>query len=182
MKVTYELTHEDLASLIEYHQRSSPTARQQRRGCLAVGFGAMLILPGVILMTRDKPVLATAVDIWPLLLGPILFALLANPYIRWRTRQMSNRLLSEGQNNGFYGPCELEAGPEVLIETRPSGSTTRNWSSVERVVMTPSHLFAYTSGTEAYVVPRRAFREEAEFRALADTIADRSGVSIQQDG
>lgn len=182
MKATYELTHDDLAAFIEYHQRSSPTARRQRIGCLGVALCALMILPVGILLTTDKPVLETAMDIWPLLLGPLLFAILAVPYIRWRTRQMSNRLLSEGQNKEFYGRCELEAGADALTETRPSGSTIRNWTSVERIAATPSHLFVYTSGIEAYVVPRRAFSTESEFRAFVDTIAEHSGVGVQTYG
>lgn len=182
MKAAYELTRDDLAAFIEYHQRSSPAVRRQRTGCLAIAFCALMILPAGILLTTDKPLLETAVDIWPLLLGPTLFAIFAIPYIRWRTRQMSNRLLSEGQNKEFYGECELEAGQEALTETRPSGSTIRNWTSVERVVTTPSHLFVYTSGIEAYVVPRRAFQHETEFRAFVDVICERSGVEVQATG
>jgi hypothetical protein len=65
-----------------------------------------------------------------------------------------------------------------LTETRPSGSTVRNWSSVERIAMTRDHLFVYTSGVEAYVVPRRAFSAESEFEDLANTIAEYSAVSV----
>lgn len=182
MKATYELTRDDLAALIEFHQRTSPAAKRQRTGCLAVAFCAMMILPAGILLTTDKPVFDTAIDIWPLLLGPLLFAIFAMPYIRWRTRQMSNRLLGEGQNKEFYGKCELEAGESTLTETRPSGSTSRNWTSVERVVTAPSHLFVYTSGIEAYVVPRRAFQNEADFKAFVDAIGKRSGVEVQASG
>ena len=182
MKATYELTRDDLAAFIEFHQRTSPAARRQKIGCLVVAFCALMILPAGILLTTDKPVLETAIDIWPLLLGPILFGIFAIPYIRWRTRQMSNRLLSEGQNKEFYGKCELEAGDDALTETRPSGSTIRNWTSVERIVTTPSHLFVYTSGIEAYVVPRRAFSAESEFNTFVDLVTERSGVEVQACG
>ncbi|QDT06543.1 hypothetical protein K227x_49530 [Rubripirellula lacrimiformis] len=182
MKTTYELTRDDLAAFIEFHQRTSPALRRQKIGCLVVAFFALMILPAGILLTTDKPVLETAIDIWPLLLGPILFGIFATPYIRWRTRQMSNRLLSEGQNKEFYGKCELEAGDEALTETRPSGSTIRNWTSVERIVTTPSHLFVYTSGIEAYVVPRRAFSTESEFDAFLGVITERSGMEVQGFG
>jgi len=179
MKATYELTRDDLAAFIEYHQRSSPTARRQRLGCFGVALCALMVLPAGILLTTDKPLLETAADIWPLLLGPILFAIFAIPYFRWRTRQLSDRMLSEGKNKEFYGKCELEVGDDALTETRPSGSTIRNWSSVERVVTTPSHLFVYTSGIEAYVVPRRAFPTESELNAFVDVIRKRSGVTAQ---
>lgn len=182
MKATYELTRDDLAALMEYHRRSSPAARRQGIGCLAAGLAALMILPAGILLTTDQPVLDTAMDIWPLLTGPILFAIFAFPYMRWRTRQMSNQLLSEGQNKEFYGECELEVGDDALTETRPSGSTIRNWTSVERVVTTPSHLFVYTSGIEAYVVPRRAFANESDFTAFVDAIGKRSGVDVAASG
>jgi hypothetical protein len=182
MKATYELMRDDLAAFIEFHQRTSPAARRQKIGCLIVAFCALMILPAAILLTTDKPVLETASDIWPLLLGPILFGIFSIPYIRWRTRQMSNRLLSEGQNREFHGECELEASDDVLTETRPSGSTTRNWTSVERIVTTPSHLFVYTSGIEAYVVPRRAFSTDSEFNAFVDAVRERSDVEVQACG
>lgn len=149
---------------------------------MAVAFGATMILPVGILLTSDKPVLERAAEIWPLLIGPLLFCILGSPYIRWRTRQMSNRLLSEGQNTGFNGECELLAGVDALTETRPSGSTIRNWASVERIVATPSHLFVYTSGIEAYVVPRRAFSTESEFNTFTDVVAQRSGIEVQTFG
>ena len=44
MKATYDLTRDDLAAFIEFHQRTSPAAKQQRVGCLAVAFCAMMIL------------------------------------------------------------------------------------------------------------------------------------------
>ena len=181
MKASYKLTRDDLAAFIEYHERSSPATRRQKIGCLAVAFCALMVLPCGILLTTDKPALETAMDIWPLLVDPILFPILAIPYIRWRTRQMTNRLLSEGQNKEFYGECALEADDDALTETRPSGSTIRNWTSVERVVTTASHLFVYTSGIEAYVVPRRAFSTESEFNEFIDAIAKRSGVEVTAD-
>jgi hypothetical protein len=177
MKATYDLTRDDLAAFIDFHQRTSPAAQRQKIRSLLVAFCVLLILPVGIVVTSDKPILETAADIWPLLLGPILFAILALPYMRWRTRQMSNRLLSEGKNKEYYGHCELEAGADALIETRPSGSTTRNWTSVERVETTQSHLFVYTSGIEAYIVPRRAFSSDAEFNAFVDVVTKRSGIS-----
>tara|TARA_A100001391_G_C5052112_1_gene273753 strand:+ start:630 stop:1181 length:552 start_codon:yes stop_codon:yes gene_type:complete len=173
MKVSYELTRDDLAAFIAFHQQTSPTAQRHRLGCLAVGVLGMLLLPVWILLTTDKPKLETAGTLWPLLIGPVVFVVFAGPYIRWRTRQMTNRLLSEGQNNGFYGPCELELGSDSLTETRRSGTTTRSWDAVERVEYTASHLFIYTSGIEAYVVPRRAFSHESEFMVFLNAITAR---------
>ncbi|MEX1231431.1 MAG: YcxB family protein [Planctomycetaceae bacterium] len=180
MNVSYELLPDDFAAFIEFHQQSSPVARRQRLGCFAIGLAALLVLPVGILLMTDKPRLEAAINIWPLLLGPILFAVFIVPYVRWRTRQMSRRLLTEGTNAGFYGACDLAIDSEGLTESRPSGSTSRKWTSVERIVTTPQHLFVYTSGIEAFVVPRRAFGTDSEFNAFADAIADKCGVAVER--
>lgn len=180
MKVSYELFPDDLTAFIEFHQRTSPVARNQQRGCFGIGLVATLVLPLGIVLTTDKPRMETAMDIWPLFLGPILFALFAKPYVRWRTRQVSRRLLAEGTNAGFYGECELAIDADGVTESRPSGSTTRKWACVERIATTPRYLFVYTSGTEAFVVPRRAFQTEAEFNEFAASIANQSGSTIER--
>ena len=180
MKATYELFPDDLAAFSEFHQRTSPVARNQRLGCFGIALVATLVLPLGIVLTTDKPRIQTAMDIWPLFLGPVLFALFAMPYARWRTRQVSRRLLSEGTNAGFYGECELAIGADGLTESRPSGSTTRKWSSVERIASTSHYLFVYTSGIEAFVVPRRAFQTEPEFNEFANAIASQSGATIDR--
>ena len=142
-------------------------------------FLALLVLPVGVLLSTDKPRLQVAMNIWPLFIGPVLFAVFAVPYINWRTRTAARRLLGEGRNEGFYGECEVILEPEGIRETRPSGSTTRNWSAVERVAVTPQHLFVYTSGIEAFVVPRRAFDTDADFSRFASAIAERSGSAIE---
>lgn len=180
MKASYELLPDDLAAFIELHQHSSPVARRQRRGCFAIGIAALLVLPVGILLTTKKPLLEAAINIWPLLLGPILFAVFIVPYVRWRTRQMSRRLLNEGKNAGFYGECELAIGEDGLTESRPAGSTTRKWAAVKRIVTTPQHLFVYTSGIEAFVVPRRAFDSDSEFTDFTDALVDKSGIAVQR--
>ncbi|MHB8866317.1 MAG: YcxB family protein [Pirellulaceae bacterium] len=180
MKASYELFPDDLAAFIEFHQRTSPVARNQRLGCFGMALVALLVLPLGIVLTTDKPRIQTAIDIWPLFLGPILLVLFVMPYVRWGTRQMSRRLLSEGTNAGFYGECDLAIDADGLTESRPSGSTTRRWSSVERIATTPRYLFVYTSGIEAFVVPRRAFHTEPEFNEFANVIASRSGATIDR--
>lgn len=182
MNASFEITRHDLAALIEFHQGTSPVARKQKLGCFAIALAGLLMLPVGIVLTSAPPRLQTAINIWPLFLGPILFALFAMPYMRWQTRQMSNRLLREGKNSRFYGHCELTIDSDGLTETRPSGVTTRKWSAVERVAVTPQHLFIFTSGTEAYVVPRLAFQTEAEFTTFVERITEHAGVAVDGRG
>jgi len=179
IKANFELRREDLAALIKHHQAASPAIGRYRNIRLVVAFCALMILPAIVLFASDKPFLETAKAIWPLLAGPVLFGVLAIPYTRWRTQQITRHLLDEGKNNGFYGPCQIQADDDGITETRGSGASTRTWASVERIATTSTHLFVYTSGIEAFVIPRRAFAVDVEFLRFADTIAQYAGIKIQ---
>lgn len=179
MNASYELTADDLAAFTVFHNATSPVVRRQRTGCLTVGVLLMLALPTLILTTSDKPIAETAKNIWPLLAGPVLFLLFIIPYSKWRIANLSQRLLREGTNAGFYGQCTLSLDDNGLKETKESGDTIRKWSAVERFVATQDHLFIYTSGIEAFVVPTLAFQTSEECLNFQEAISERSGVSVE---
>jgi len=179
MQATYTVSRDDLAQLIDFQIRTSPTAKTQRFKVLLIGTVATLALPLLVLSQSEKPLLRAAVDIWPLLIAPVFFAAFFLPYLRWKMRRTATRFLDEGQNIGLYGECQLDVGVDSLTETRPSGVTVRNWDSIERVVSTPDHLFVFTSGLEAFVVPRRDIPSAPDFDALAADIAKRAGVAVE---
>jgi hypothetical protein len=180
MKVSYELTTDDMAALVQLHNARSPTVRRQRYGCLLIGFFAMLSLPALIFLSSEKPLLQTATDIWPLLLGPLLFLMFAIPYLNWRTGNLAKRMYREGRNSGYYGECSIVLEPNGIRESTASGDTVRKWASVEKIVVSRQHLFVYTAGVEAFVVPRRAFATEADFNTFVQQVADKSHVDIQR--
>ena len=179
MKASYNLSSNDLVAFVQFHSAQSPTVRRQRYGCLVIAFLVMLLFPTFILLTNDMPLLETAQNIWPLLLSPPLFLLVVIPYIKWRSRNLSKRMLEEGRNLGFYGDCTLSLETDGIHESKSSGETVRNWSSVEKIVVAPKHLFIYTSGIEAFVVPRRAFTSDVDFNSYIQQIADQSNVDLQ---
>ena len=91
MKADFEFIPDDLVAFTTVHNLRSPTIRKQRYGCLMGALVLLLALPGLILLTTDDPVLETAKAIWPLLLGPVLFALFIVPYSRWRIAATTKR-------------------------------------------------------------------------------------------
>ncbi len=177
MKADFELSPNDLIAFTTVHNLRSPTIRRQRYGCL---IGALLLLsalPGLILLTTDKPVLETVKNIWPLLLGPVLFVLTVIPYTRWRLASITRRMLAEGQNSGCYGPCSLSIDPDGLRETKSTVESIRCWSAVEKVLVTDTHAFVYTSAIEAFLLPGRAFQAPGAFQQFIDELLERSGVA-----
>ena len=179
MKASYELTPDDLVAFTLFHHSHSPAARRQRNGCLLGVVLVMLLLPALVLLTTEKPLLEAARNIWPLLLGPILFLGFVIPYIKWRTANLSQRLLREGRNAGFYGECSIALDADGIRETKETGDTIRKWTAVEKFIVTESYLFVYTSGIEAFVVPLRAFATSDESAAFQQYITSRSGVDAE---
>lgn len=179
MKASYELTPDDYAAFGRFHISQSPALCNQGIGCIFGGALAMLLLPAVIVLTDEAP-LQTALNIWPLLLGPLLFPLLAVPYLRWRTSSLMKKTMEEGFRGGSCGGCDLTLEADGIRESNPTGETTRSWSSVEKAAITPHHLFIYTSGIEAFVVPRRAFASDDAFEAFVQQVAERSHVQLQR--
>ena len=182
LNASYSLTADDLSVFIQFHQTQSPAVRKYRVGCLFGGLFATMLLPGLILLTTEKPMLKTARAIRPLLIGPVIFLVLmplAKLYVKWRTRALLKRMLSEGENSGFYGDCTINLDEDGIRETKSTGETMRKWSSVEKIVVAPEYLFIYSSGIEAFVVPRRAFALDAEFSDFVAYASDHSGVDAQ---
>ncbi|MCC6507458.1 MAG: YcxB family protein [Pirellulaceae bacterium] len=78
--------------------------------------------------------------------------------------------------NNFCGTCQLKIELDGLAEVRSSGELKRNWSAIDRIVTTPTHLFIYATGLIAFIVPRRAFFDEADFKRFVKAIEDRAPV------
>ena len=178
MNATYDLTPDDLAAFVQLHQARSLAFRRHRLGCLRNGVLALLILPAFVLCLSGQPLLQTAIDIWPLLLGPVLYVPAVVLLWKWNTGSLRKRMLKEGRNKGFYGDCTLALETDGMHETKSNGKSIRNWSAVEQIVITSQHLFVYTSGTEAFIVPRRAFESDSDFNSFAQQISERSRVEI----
>ncbi len=179
MQADFEFTPDDHVAFVTIHNERSPTIRKQRRSLIGVVVFFMWALPALILLTTDKPILETAKAIRPLLVGAfgsVVFLLIFFPYLRWKVTRMTKRMLAEGQNTGLYGPCSLSIEANGLRETKPTGESSRNWSTVERVLVTDTHAFIYTSATEAFVLPRRAFQGTEAFQHFVDELSECGGV------
>ena len=179
MKAEFELTADDLVALTTVHASRSPTLRRQRWSALLICCTVLLLLPGLVLVTTDKPVLEAAKAIWPLLMGPILFLVIVVPYWRWKTARLTKRICSEAGPSGFGGLCSLAIEADGLVETRTSGVTTLQWSGVQKVLVTGTHAFIYTSSIEAFVLPRRAFGSTHDFDRFVEQVSQRAGVESQ---
>jgi len=63
-------------------------------------------------------------------------------------------------------PVRLQFGDTVAWSMNGM-SGEASWSSVKRFLATPSGLFLFVSEAEAFMLPRRALADDAEFKSLA---------------
>ena len=61
-------------------------------------------------------------------------------------------------------------------ESKPNGQSNRNWSSVERIVVTDRHAFIYTSTIEAFILPKRAFEDETHCQEFIEQVAKQASI------
>lgn len=179
MRASYELTIDDLAAFVIFHHGKSPAAHRQTTGCLTAVALIMFATPTLLAVLHEKPFEQAIAGLWPLFLIPFLFLAFTIPFIKWQTAKMSHHLLREGRNIGFYGHHSLLLDDDGLHESKEAGETFRKWAVVERFIITPTHLFIYTSGVEAFVVPRHAFSADEEAKTFCQFISMRSGVAPQ---
>jgi YcxB-like protein len=82
-------------------------------------------------------------------------------------RTFTERTYSAGKNAGLLGPHTVELTEEGVVERTPVRELKVKWEAVERVASSETHLFIWTSGFNALVVPRRAFADEDALKAFA---------------
>ena len=86
----------------------------------------------------------------------------------WRAGKMIRNIFREGKNLAILGPRRLTLTPQYLMHASPVVQTVTRWIGIERIVVDPNAIYILQSSTSAFIVPRRAFADEAQFRQFAD--------------
>ncbi len=162
MHANYELQLDDLHALMDLEKRRRKTSRLPL-------ILAALLYAGVLIYAFAKLPLNSAIL---LLLPALVFAV---------TLVRAIRMTAPGRamiKNHFCGTCQLKIEHDGVTEIRPTWELKRNWSAIDRLVKTNTHLFVYAAGLIAYVVPRRAFFDDADFDRFVKAIQDRSNVTV----
>jgi hypothetical protein len=82
-----------------------------------------------------------------------------------------------GKNLGVFGEHELELLSDGIRHTNSVNDTTQKFAGIERVDITPSYVFIFTSSVSAYVISKTKV-SEGDLDAFATDLKDR----IQSSG
>jgi hypothetical protein len=80
------------------------------------------------------------------------------------------RMLRHPDNVRMLGKLRVRISADGLSAMDEFGATTqRPWITIVRIESTDNHAFAFFTENTAYVIPRRAFATEGEFRTFVET-------------
>ena len=162
--IDYELVLEDIVKWNLVLHRVSPATRRSHR-LIQIMCGALMILFGFFSVV-DWP------HSWHFLVmaaGIGLMGALWPAIFRWRAGAMIRNVFREGKNLSVLGARRLTLTPQYILYSSPLMQVVTRWVGIERVVVEPDAIYIMSSATSAFIVPRRALADEAQFRRFAET-------------
>jgi hypothetical protein len=168
MTAEYELGLDDWDAFEADFLRHSKAARWRIRGLqlALLGFAGLVLAQG-LRASRPLPDVLVATGV---LAAISLFAPSAG---RWVTRKIRQSAAQAGKNRGAYGRQRCELTRDYIRLKNSAGDVKIDWSAIVRVSPTRGHLFIYLSRQSGFIVPTRAFRDEATLRAFTDEVLRR---------
>jgi YcxB-like protein len=162
-QISYVLTMADIHAFNQHYARTSPVVRAGRlKVRLAMTFFLAALLGALGWGARAD------VGFWLLGAVIILFWFAIFPRrLEAMQRGFTERTYQAGKNAGLLGPHTVELTDEGVVERTPVRELKVKWEAVEKVASSDEHLFVWTSGFNALVVPRRAFPDEDALKAFA---------------
>lgn len=163
MRIEYFIELDDLMQFNRFHMKSSKVMRRVYL-CLyfipiAFSFFDYMNKPYYYLSTR--------------VMGFLLFStlwLLNCFFWKWFFSSIvMKRILKEGRNRSVLGRHEIVLEESKLIERTSLNKMHNAWSGIERVLENDRHIFIYLSGSQAHVIPKRAFESQEEARTFFET-------------
>lgn len=195
-RIRYDLGWEDIVTLEDFTERTKPVTRSLRIRRLLEYVGAAIVGGFTILIYGIAPLVLKDVKMSDRILFPTMIVLMYG-YIVWSARKWKGTVLSvrkvkqiqkevEG-NPDAHRNLELTCSPEGVTQATQTQSQTWRWAAIERLEVTPEHIFLFDTPETAIVVPRRAFESEERSNVFIDSArrwwlesrGERSGLETQ---
>jgi len=192
LRVEFTLTLENMAAFLRYHRREGHRPEGKPPGAAGAWVEAdrekegeggkppgaagawlwlllLVILVAVLLGTGGWPKWSELLPDLAYLVGPsavvigIFVLALFGGKLRDRlvVRKLSRTPL-------FFEKRTLQISPAGLAAADPSGALTLRWHAVPRIREDEGQAYFYTSPTDAFILPRRAFADERQFGEFVD--------------
>jgi hypothetical protein len=174
-ELEYALNFDDLVALQAYLDARNRSFRNEALRLL-IYFALLLTVAGVATLStpagRFQNGAPTVTGILALVGGCFLLSLLgfgcAYLSAGRERRARVRKLLRLPEVARALEPRQLRVAPDGVTTIDPLGAATSRWGAVREIATTNEHTFLITGEAGGFVVPRRAFRDEADFQAFVE--------------
>jgi YcxB-like protein len=160
MKVSFDLSVEDLVHFNQFHWRQSRAMKQMYRWSFA---GAPVVAMAIALVLRSKGLFVASAAAAGAVCGYTLFLVL---YTRWSLKWAVRKMLAEGDNRGVLGRHEIEIAPDGVHERTAVNRSHQSWTGIERIAEDDRYIYIYVQSMMAHVIPKAAFPSTADAAAF----------------
>lgn len=166
ISIEYNLQIDDVIAFYIFNQEQSLTlgsARKIMRYFLLIVFFLEVMVVITLLAVLGREQLQAALFIATLALLTLLYYLFFNILSRKiiKGKMVKNHLQKP---NKLVGKHSLSISPEFISDATDVGESSISWRAVEYVASTKQYLFIVVIGSEPYIVPEKAFPDEAAFQ------------------
>ncbi len=167
LAIDYDYGAEDYAAYSIHLMRTRSVYRRQRflsRIAMPIAFTTLGIVWIVIARHNDP-----GTELWPFSFYFAAIALYTLYVWLWYQAISKRRLvkiLSMGRNRALFGPTRIELRDDVFWRTSPMSEGWVRWAGIESVEHDADHAYIAIGSSAAYVVPRRAFADQAGYECF----------------
>jgi hypothetical protein len=165
--VLFALTLQDYVAFHQYH------AQTQSKRALWVLFAVFVMGALFLFFTNPRPGNEWN---WPFAMALIVILSFLALVIRFNhlaTGLIVREQLKKGKDaEKMFSEQEMVVSEEAITHSSALGVAKTPWTSVEKIVATPRHLFIYLTTSSALIVPSRACTNDEEFRESVETVRE----------
>jgi hypothetical protein len=164
MKILYNLEIEDIVVFSQFYIDTSPVVRKQRQRSLVV----LALVYGLfiaIFMFTKYALSFTAFCI-------TTYAFFVCWYYRKITLKRVKHMYAGGKAAGLFCEHEIELLSDGIRDATSVNETMIKFAGIERIEITPSHVFIFTSSFSAHVIPK-AKVSEGDLDAFISDLKDK---------
>ena len=159
MKISYKNNIQDIIDLNIYNVNNSSISKRQLRISLFL-MPALFIFYISYLYIIHRGVSTTLLVVTIGL--SILWIIFYPKSFRWRVSRLVTKRVKEGNGKNVFSNTVLTLDDEGITKRSDMVNSKVLWLSIEKVVVTESHVFLFLNLTNAIIIPLKVFKSLVE--------------------
>ena len=177
MNIEYNVEIDDLVAFNLYYLNHSTHAQKQISNSIVfyADISFFLFAMGLVFVKNN---LALSIILFALSSSFLLFAISVKPTSK-KNIQKHVREINSNVKHNYAGKHVFSITPEYIKDIHESGEVIRHWDIIDNIDTTDQYLFIILKpGSSAFIVPKKAFNDDASFNQFVETAKEYHQSSI----